>query len=64
MNCKHLIQFECGQKVVFTDDNGVEFKGIVKEIVFPDMLSIDFDDGEEGTEEASRCKADEKEQTP
>jgi hypothetical protein len=47
--------FSVGQIVTHVTDEGAMVKGTVKALVAPDALEIDFEDGDEGTENANTC---------
>jgi hypothetical protein len=47
--------FTVGQNITHVTNEGVMVKGTVKALVAPDTLEIDFEDGEEGTENTNTC---------
>jgi len=47
--------FTVGQTITHVTDEGTMVKGTVKALVAPDALEIDFEDGEEGTENTNTC---------
>jgi len=49
------VTFTVGQTVTHVTDEGEMVKGTVKALVAPDALEIDFEDGEEGTENTKTC---------
>lgn len=49
------VTFAVGQTVTHVTDEGAMVKGTIKALVSPDALDIDFEDGLEGTENASTC---------
>jgi hypothetical protein len=47
--------FEVGQTITHVTDEGQMVKGVIKALVAPAALEINFEDGDEGTENCITC---------
>ncbi len=49
------VTFSIGQTVTHVADSGEMVKATVKALVMPDSLELNFEDGDEGTENTNTC---------